>query len=122
MARRHRGRLLLLLTAALWSLAGVFIKFLSLHPLTIVFYRSLFASAFFLFFCGKSRRLPLPPLFLTIISYAGAISAFVAANKLTTAANAIVLQYTAPIFVFLLVRFLFRERIARTDWVCLGFG
>jgi drug/metabolite transporter (DMT)-like permease len=111
-----------LLTAVLWSLAGVFIKFLPLHPLTIVFYRSLFASAFFLFFCGRSHALPLRPLLLALVSYTVAISAFVAANKLTTAANAIVLQYTAPIFVFVLVRFLFRERISRVNWICLVFG
>jgi drug/metabolite transporter (DMT)-like permease len=36
-----RGRLLVLAAALLWSLAGVFIKFLNLPPLTIVFYRSL---------------------------------------------------------------------------------
>ncbi|MDH3445899.1 MAG: DMT family transporter, partial [Deltaproteobacteria bacterium] len=38
------------------------------------------------------------------------------------AANAIVLQYTAPIFVFLIVVFLFRETIARPTWAALGFG
>lgn len=66
----------------------------------------------------------MPPyaLLLAVVSYTTAISAFVAANKLTTAANAIVLQYTAPIFVFVLVRLLFHERIARVNWVCLAFG
>ena len=43
-----RGRLVILAAAILWSLAGVFIKFLDLHPLAIVFYRSLFASLVFM--------------------------------------------------------------------------
>lgn len=116
------GRLILLLAAFLWSLAGVFIKFLILHPLTIVFYRSLFASIFFAFFRGRSTSLPPRALLLAIVSYTAAISAFVAANKLTTAANAIVLQYTAPIFVFVLVRFLFGEKTANVNWICLAFG
>jgi drug/metabolite transporter (DMT)-like permease len=43
----ERGRWLILAAAFLWSLAGVFIKYLDLHPLTIVFYRSLFAAFVF---------------------------------------------------------------------------
>ncbi len=43
----ERGRLLILAAAILWSLAGVFIKFLDIHPLAIVFYRSLFAALVF---------------------------------------------------------------------------
>ena len=107
----NSGRLLVLVTAVLWSLAGVFIKSLELHPLTIVFYRSLFASVFFFLFVKKSRWTVNLPLLVSVLSYTAAISAFVSANKLTTAANAIVLQYTAPIFVFVFARILFREAI-----------
>jgi drug/metabolite transporter (DMT)-like permease len=118
----RRARLALLLAAVLWSLAGVFIKFLSLNPLTIVFYRSFFASLFFSFCRGKSASLPPVALLVAIFSYAAAISTFVSANKLTTAANAIVLQYTAPFFVFLAVHFFFREKIAGAQWGTLIAG
>ena len=57
-----------------------------------------------------------------MVSYTAAISAFVSANKITTAANAIVLQYTAPIFVFVIVHFLFHEKIAARTWVSLLIG
>jgi drug/metabolite transporter (DMT)-like permease len=117
-----RGRLWLLFAAILWSLAGVFIKFLPLPPLTIVFYRSLFAGFFFLLFFQRSVGAPRGALVVAAVSYTAAISSFVAANKLTTAANAIVLQYTAPIFVFMIVGFFFRERIAGATWVALGVG
>jgi drug/metabolite transporter (DMT)-like permease len=119
---RSRARLWLLLAAILWSLAGVFIKFLLLPPLTIVFYRSLFAGLFFLLFFQKSAGLPARALLVSMTSYTAAISSFVAANKLTTAANAIVLQYTAPIFVFLIVGFFFRERIGGATWAALAIG
>ncbi len=115
-----RGRLLIFLTALLWSLAGVFIKFLDLHPLTIVLYRSFSASLVFAPFLKRSHFCFSAPVLVSVVSYTAAISAFVSANKLTTAANAIVLQYTAPIFVFLFSRLVRGERISRLNGVALA--
>jgi drug/metabolite transporter (DMT)-like permease len=53
-----------------------------------------------------------PSILVSMVSYTAAISSFVAANKLTTAANAIVLQYTAPFFVFLFSRFVLFEKLS----------
>lgn len=117
-----RGRLLILLAAVLWSFAGVFIKSLELHPLVITFYRSFFASLFFFLFVTRSGWEVSVPLLVSVTSYTAAISFFVWANKLTTAANAIILQYTAPIFVFLFVRLFFREPIAKSNLLTLFFG
>lgn len=113
---------MLLLAAVLWSLAGIFIKFLSLPPLIIVFYRSLFAALFFAFFIRKSIAVPGVSLFVATVAYTAAISAFVSANKITTAANAIALQYTAPIFVFVIVHFLYGEKITGPSWISLALG
>jgi drug/metabolite transporter (DMT)-like permease len=55
-----------------------------------------------------------------VISYSAAITAFVAANKLTTAANAIVLQYTAPLFVFLYSRVVLTQRITKPYAIALA--
>ena len=117
-----RARRFLLLAALLWSLAGIFIKFLSLPPLTIVFYRSFFAALFFAFLIRRSRGIPGRALLASLLSYTAAISAFVSANKITTAANAIALQYTAPMFVFVIVHVFFREKIDGVSWVSLGVG
>lgn len=116
----QRGRLLILAAAFLWSLAGVFIKFLVLHPLTIVFYRSLFASLAFAPFVARSQLQVRPAIVVSVLSYTAAISAFVAANKLTTAANAIVLQYTAPVFVFLFTRLIWGEKISKLNGSALA--
>ncbi|HXV82394.1 MAG TPA: DMT family transporter [Candidatus Binatia bacterium] len=119
----RRARLALLVAAVLWSLAGIFIKLLSLPPLTIVFYRSFFASLFFAFFVRRSTAaFPGLSLLVSTLAYTAAISAFVAANKITTAANAIALQYTAPMFVFVIVRFFFGEKITGAGWLSLGIG
>src|SRR6267378_1850342 len=106
-----QGRWLIFSAALLWSLAGVFIKFLDVPPLTIVFYRSLFACLVFTPCVRRSDWRISPAILVSMVSYTAAISSFVAANKLTTAANAIVLQYTAPIFVFLFSRFVMNEKI-----------
>ena len=118
----YQGRKLILLAGVLWSLAGVFIKSLELPAVAITFYRSLFASLFFILFAGRKSWNLSFPLLISVTSYTAAISSFVLANKLTTAANAIVLQYTAPIFVFLFIRLLFREPISKLNFVTLLFG
>jgi drug/metabolite transporter (DMT)-like permease len=122
MKTETQGRGLILLAGLLWSLAGLFIKSLDLPALTISFYRSLFAGLFFLLFVRNTRWTSSVSVLVSAASYTAAISSFVWANKLTTAANAIVLQYTAPIFVFLFVRFLFREPITRLNLMTLLAG
>jgi drug/metabolite transporter (DMT)-like permease len=117
-----RGRLLILAAALLWSLAGVFIKFLDVPPLTIVFYRSFFACLIFTPFLRRANLAMSSAVVLSVFAYSAAITAFVSANKLTTAANAIVLQYTAPIFVFLFSRLVLGEKITRLNGVALAAG
>jgi drug/metabolite transporter (DMT)-like permease len=101
-------------------LAGVFIKFLDLHPLTIVFYRSLFASLVFVPFLKRSEFRFNTATVVSVISYTAAITAFVSANKLTTAANAIVLQYTAPVLVYLFSRLVLGEKISPPNALALA--
>jgi len=57
-------------------------------------------------------------------AYVGTVALFVMANKLTTAATAILLQYTAPIYVALLGAWLLKERTTALDWltIFLVFG
>jgi drug/metabolite transporter (DMT)-like permease len=115
----ERGRALIFFAALLWSLAGVFIKLLEIHPLAIVFYRSFFASLVFVPFLKFSQFHFNPAILISVISYTAAITAFVSANKLTTAANAIVLQYTAPVLVYLFSRLVLGEKISTPNALAL---
>ena len=115
-----RGRLLICLAALLWSLAGVFIKLLDVHPLTIVFYRSFFASLVFVPFLKSSEFRFNGLIIVSVISYTAAITAFVSANKLTTAANAIDLQYRAPVMVYRLSRLVLGEKISTPNALALA--
>lgn len=121
-SKAARGRLLIVSAALLWSLAGVFIKFLDVPPLTIVFYRSFFACLIFTPFVRRADWRISGPVGFSVLTYSAAISAFVSANKLTTAANAIVLQYTAPIFVFLFSRIVLREKVTKLNGLALSAG
>ena len=117
-----RGVVLAFTAGILWSLAGVFIKSLDLHPIVIAFYRSFFAMLFFVpFFRTRSLRFT-PALIVSGVTFTIATGSFVWANKLTTAANAIVLQNTAPVFIFLIVYVLFKEPITRGNLITLLLG
>lgn len=106
-----QGTLSITLAAMLWSSGGVLIKAISLDPYQISFWRSLFAILT-IFAIVKPRELHFD--FYTLLAsfaYAFTLIFFVIATKLTTAANAILLQYTAPIYVLLLSRFLLNESV-----------
>ncbi|MDR3121962.1 MAG: hypothetical protein LBU58_11625, partial [Clostridiales bacterium] len=79
---------LLIATGVLWSLGGVFIKTTDAHPLTISALRSLAAAAaMFAILLGRPRFLFSKVQIVGALSYAATLTLFVAANKLTTAAN-----------------------------------
>jgi drug/metabolite transporter (DMT)-like permease len=101
--------------ALLWSTGGLFIKATPLDAFQLSFGRSLLAAVTV---AVLTRREGFRVNALTLVSsvlYAALLLLFVMANKLTTAANAIFLQYTAPVYVLLLEPWLFRERFRRAD-------
>ncbi len=113
--QQKRAVFFLVLTALLWSSGGLFIKLISWNPLAIAGARSGIAALVIFAF---RRRMSLNLSFARLggaLCYAGTVILFVAANKLTTAANAIVLQYTAPVYVALLSYWFLRERIRKSD-------
>lgn len=100
---RNIGIIQMVLCAVLWSIAGVFIKFIEMNPLVIAGGRSFFAAITVIAYMAVTRqKFILSRDTLTSGALLAAVFlCFVGANKMTTAANAIVLQYTAPIFVLI---------------------
>jgi len=109
------GVLAVVLAATVWSTAGLFIKLLPFEPLTILFYRSVCAALLFaVVFRRRVFQLNGATLLVSIF-YALLMVTFVVSTKLTTAANSIFLQYTAPIYVLLLEPILFKIPLERLN-------
>jgi drug/metabolite transporter (DMT)-like permease len=118
----NRPVLLLILTAILWSLGGVLIKSVEWNPLAVSGGRSAIAvvvlGTFFPALWQKISWRTLPGA----LAYTATVTLFVFATKLTTAANAIFLQYTAPIYIALFGPWLLQERATRLDWILISLG
>lgn len=110
------------LCASLWSIAGIFIKIIPWNPLVIAGLRSLIAAGVVCAFM-RAAELKIKINRSSVISgicITGTFLAFVSANKLTTAANAIVLQFTSPVFILILSALVFRQRLRKIDIVTVA--
>src|SRR5919106_2300933 len=110
-----RYRLAILAAAFLWSTAGAAIKVSQLDGWQLASGRSLVAAAVLALLLPASRRRPSRRGWLVATAYASTVVSFVLANKLTTAANAIFLQDTAPLYVLALSPMLLGERPTRGE-------
>lgn len=119
-AHPRRDIAFLILTAVLWSSSGLLVKMLSWSALAILGARSLIASGVFLLYLRRLPRRLNRWQIAGAVGYVGAQFFFILATKLTTAANAIFLQYTAPLHVIWLAAWLLGERPHRADWLAMG--
>jgi drug/metabolite transporter (DMT)-like permease len=111
------GILAMMATAFLWSIAGLFIKIIDWNPLTIAGFRSLVASLVILLFLKRPKfHLSFPQVAAALAS-AATMLLFVSANKTTTSANAILLQYIGPIFTAFIGAVLLKERARIEHWI-----
>ena len=116
-ASKKIGSIQMVLCAVLWSIGGVFIKAVEMNAFVIAGGRSLFAALAVIVYMVLTKQ-----KFIlsrdTLVS-GGLLSmvfiCFVAANKYTTAANAIVLQYTAPIFVLIFTMIFLHKKPRHLD-------
>jgi drug/metabolite transporter (DMT)-like permease len=118
-SERRKAILYLALAAILWSTAGVLVKIMDWRPIAILAGRNLFASLVFLVYL---RRLPSRFNRWQLLAAVSSIATqllFITSVKLTTAANAIFLQYTAPIYIVLLAFWFLREKPTRISWISI---
>jgi len=120
-SRRDRARSItfLLMAALSWSLGGLLIKSVDWNPLAISGMRSAIASLVILAYLRRPRFTWSSAQIGGALCYAATVILFVAANRTTTAANAILLQYGAPVYVALWGHRLLGERTSRSDWLAV---
>lgn len=104
------GILAMAATAFLWSIAGLFIKVIDWNPIAIAGTRSFIASIVILIYLKRPRIHFSFPQIAAAVFNAATMLLFVSANKTTTAANAIILQYMAPVFTAFIGAVLLKER------------
>ncbi len=119
-SEHNKGILAVFFTAILWSSGGLFIKLITLTPMQISFFRCLIAAVVFaLLFRTKILRLNVLAL-VNSFAYAAVLILFVIATKTTTAANAIFLQSTAPIYVLIFEPIITKTKLQRINVITIS--
>lgn len=117
---RTADRLMILAAALLFSTGGAAVKACSLNAWQVASLRSGIAAVTLLLVLPAARRGWTWRTWLVGSAYAGTMITYVVANKLTTAANAIFLQSTAPLYILLIGPVLLQEPTRRRDIVFMG--
>jgi len=126
MTEHRKGTICVFLAALLYSIGGLCIKVIPWNGLAINGGRTAIALVVIGGYLAVIRH---PPrlnrwILLGALSVFGSNALFSMANKMTTAANAIVLQFTAPIFVVLFTALFFHVKPTKLDITacCVVFG
>ena len=115
----RRAVLFVFLASVCFSTGGLFIKLIPWSALAINGARNLIGAAVIgIYLLAARRRIVFSRrVFVGALSMIGVTTLFALANKLSTAANTIVLQFTAPVFVIWFMAVLYRQRPGRVDLV-----
>ena len=111
----NRGSLYITCAALCWSLGGVLIKLVPWNAMAIAGLRSLIAFAITVLFSRSFKITLTKTNILGAIGLSGTAILFILANKYTTAANAIVLQYTAPVYILILSMIFLKKPVKKLD-------
>jgi drug/metabolite transporter (DMT)-like permease len=107
--------------ALLWSTGGFLIKLIGWNAMAINGARSAVALVFILSVTGRPTFTWSRWQIVGAVAYATVTATFTAATQLTTAANAILIQYTAPVYVALFGAWLLDEKAQMRDWAAIAF-
>lgn len=117
----RRGTLLIFLSAILFSTGGLLVKMVPWTAMPLNGARCLISVSVLLYMKVTKHKLVInKSVLLGAVCSFGTNILYTVANKMTTAANTIVLQFTAPIFIIFLMWFFFKERPKRLDIVTCG--
>lgn len=114
---RNISPFLVLASALLFASGGFLLKLVSWHPMAVSAGRSMVAAVEILCYMAIRRHKPVINKAVLLGGAAMGLSStfYVLANRFTTAANAILIQFTAPVFIILFMWMIFRERPGKLD-------
>lgn len=117
-----KGTLMMLSASFCFSLGGILIKMIPWSPYAINGVRNLIAACvigLYIFFTRHRMKFNFT-VFMGAVCMAGVTTLYTIANKLTTAGNAIVLQYTMPIWIIILMFLFFGKKPSRLEVITIG--
>ncbi|MBR6529402.1 MAG: DMT family transporter [Firmicutes bacterium] len=117
MTEKRKGELQMLACAVMWSISGIMIKYIDWSPLAIAGGRSLISAGVVVVFMLATKMRPVVDKNVAWagVTLFGCVTCFVTANKMTTAANAIVLQYIAPAFVLIISALFLKHKLKKME-------
>ncbi|MEM7333983.1 MAG: DMT family transporter [Chloroflexota bacterium] len=116
----RRAVIYLIIATIIWSTSGLFIKLSNWHPLGLNAARSLLAAGVVWLSAGRPKIVLTKPLLIGASAFALTTITFTVANRLTTTANAIFLQYSAPVWVAIFSIWLLKEYPNQREWLMMG--
>ena len=119
--KRNTAIKYMIIASVLWSIGGIFIKLINWSPMAIAGSRSAIAALVMMVYLKKFKFKINKSMLICACSYSLLVILFVSANKLTTSANAILLQFTSPVWVALLSRAILKQKISRIDGITIIF-
>lgn len=119
--KRNTAIKYMIIASVLWSIGGIFIKLINWNPMAIAGSRSAIAALVMMVYLKKFKFKINKSMLICACSYSLLVILFVSANKLTTSANAILLQFTSPVWVALLSRAILKQKISRIDGITIIF-
>jgi len=120
-SKKRKAILQIIIAAILLSTGGIILKFINMPSMAIAGSRAVFSAAVVWLYVRKPKFTFSKAQISGAICYSSMVILFIVANKLTTAANAIILQFTAPIWVAILGAFILKERPRWYDIMAILF-
>lgn len=117
---RVKAMIYIVIAATLLSTGGIILKYVDMNPMAIASSRGLVSAIVVWLYLKKPNFTFSKPQVIGAFSYSMMVTGFIVANKLTTATNAVVLQFTAPIWIVILGVWFLKEKAYWYDLVCIA--
>lgn len=117
---RVKAMIYIVIAATLLSTGGIILKYVDMNPMAIASSRGLISAIVVWLYLKKPNFTFSKPQVIGAFSYSMMVTGFIVANKLTTAKNAVVLQFTAPIWIVILGVWFLKEKAYWYDLVSIA--
>lgn len=120
MKQENKAILYIVVTALLWSTGGLLIKYIPLSSMALASIRSLIGLIVIVAFNFRAKLVINKPVLLSAFCLAYTLIGFVSANRYTSAASAIVLQYCSPICIAFYAFLLYKKKPSKHELIALS--